>query len=190
MSEEKKEEVVVEETLNDKKKKEKKKGLKSEVDKIKEEILRLEEENGKLLEQVGQLKNEYARAYADAENMKKRLMNEFEMKNKYRIQDFASEILPVIDNCERALLIEAKDESDENYRKGFEMVKNQLMHALEKEGVSEIEALNQPFDPNWHQAMLSEHIEGVEPGMVVEVLQKGYKLKDRLLRAAMVKISE
>ena len=70
------------------------------------------------------------------------------------------------------------------------MVHRQLRTALEKEGVSEIEAEGQPFDPNLHQAMMSEKAEGVEPGMVLQVLQKGYKLKDRLLRAAMVKVSE
>lgn len=70
------------------------------------------------------------------------------------------------------------------------MIYSQLKNALAKEGVEEIEALNQPFDANWHQALMSEPKEDTEPGMVIEVLQKGYKLKDRLLRAAMVKISE
>lgn len=161
-----------------------------EKDETNEELEKLKAENEELKKNVDVLKNEYARAYADTENMKRRLQSEFEQKNKYRIQDFAKEILPVIDNCERALAIEAKDEADANYRKGFEMVKNQLWNALQKEGVEEIEALGLPFDPNWHQAMMSEHQEDVEEGIVLEVLQKGYKLKDRILRPAMVKISE
>ena len=70
------------------------------------------------------------------------------------------------------------------------MIYNQLKTCLEKEGVTEIEARGQPFDGNWHQALMTEAKEGVEPGMVTEVLQKGYKLKDRILRAAMVKVSE
>ena len=152
------------------------------------EVLRAEKEA--LAAEVNRLKNDYARAYADTENMKKRLEKDFEQRSKYRIQDFAREILPVLDNCERALAVKPKDTEDENYRKAFEMVHRQLRTALEKEGVSEIEAEGQPFDPNWHQAMMSEKAEGVEPGMVLQVLQKGYKLKDRLLRAAMVKVSE
>ena len=70
------------------------------------------------------------------------------------------------------------------------MIHNQLVAILEKEGVKEIEALNKPFDHNYHQALMQEPVEGVESGIVVEVLQKGYMLKDRVLRAALVKVSE
>ena len=140
-----------------------------------------------LNEEIAKLKNAYAMAYADTENTRKRLMNEYEQKQKYHIQSFAKEVLPVLDNCERAL---AQATQDEAYRKGVEMIYNQLKTCLEKEGVTEIEALGQPFDGNWHQALMTEAKEGVEPGMVTEVLQKGYKLKDRILRAAMVKVSE
>ena len=140
--------------------------------------------------QVAKLKNAYAMAYADTENTRKRLTKEYENNMKYHIQSFALEILPVIDNCERALNVKAEDTNDENYRKAFEMVLKQLTSALKKEGVEEIEALDQEYDPNWMQAMMMETVEGVEPGRVTAVLQKGYKLKDRLLRAAMVKVSE
>ena len=127
------------------------------------------------------------RAYADTENMRKRLQNEYEMLKKYRIQDLALDILPVIDNCERAL---AQETSDEKYRKGVEMIYNQLINALKKEGVEEIDCLNKTFDANFEQAIMMEKVDGVESGIVVQVLQKGYKLKDRILRAAMVKVSE
>ena len=149
-----------------------------------------EEKIAELETQVAKLKNAYAMAYADTENTRKRLTKEYESNMKYHIQSFALEILPVIDNCERALALKAEDSNDEAYRKGFEMVLKQLTAALKKEGVEEIEALDQEYDPNWMQAMMTESVEGVEPGMVVAVLQKGYKLKDRLLRAAMVKVSE
>lgn len=154
------------------------------------QVEEMEKQIADLNDQVSKLKNAYAMAYADTENMKKRLNNEFEMRMKYHIQDFAKSILPVIDNCERALAIKAEDTTDEAYRKAFEMVYKQLTASLKKEGVEEIEALNQPYDPNWMQAMMLESVEGVESGMVTAVLQKGYKLKDRLLRAAMVKVSE
>ena len=84
----------------------------------------------------------------------------------------------------------SEDENIQNYVKGFEMIHNQLVAILEKEGVKEIEALNKPFDHNYHQALMQEPVEGVESGIVVEVLQKGYMLKDRVLRAALVKVSE
>lgn len=142
-----------------------------------------------LEKQVGELKNAYAKAYADTENARKRLDKEFEQHMKYHIQDFALEILPVIDNCERALAVKPKDTEDENYRRAFEMVFKQMMKALRKEGVEEIECEGKEFDPNWMQAVMSEEKEGVEPNHVTAVLQKGYKLKDRLLRAAMVKVS-
>jgi len=152
-----------------------------------EKLKELTKENEKLKADVAKLKNEYARAYADTENTRKRLQNEFEQLSKYHIQKFALEVLPVLDNCERALEHET---SDEAYRKGVERIYAQLKGALEREGVTEIEALDKPFDGNWHQALMSEKVEGVEPGMVIQVLQKGYKLKDRILRAAMVKVSE
>lgn len=151
------------------------------------EIEKLKEENAKLAEQVAVLKNEYAKAYADTENTRKRLTKEYEQLSKYSIQKFALAVLPVLDDCERAL---AHKTDDEVYRKGVEMIYNKLKAALEAEGVTEIEAENVPFDGNWHQALMSEHVDGVEPGMVIQVLQKGYKLKDRILRAAMVKVSE
>ena len=150
----------------------------------------LEEEIAKLQEEVDKLKNDYARAYADTENMRKRLQNEADQARKYRIQSFALEILPVIDNLERALAQKVECEEAINYRKGVEMIYNQLVMALKNEGVEEVEVLDKPYDPNFAQAIMQEKVEGKESGIVLEVLQKGYKLKDRILRAAMVKISE
>ena len=135
------------------------------------------------------LKNDYARAYADTENIRKRLTAEAEQINKYRIQSFAKEILPVIDNLERALQTEV-NEADEGFKKGVEMTYNQLLTALKNEGIEVIDCENKPFDPNFHQAIMQEKKEGVKPGIVIEVLQKGYLLKDRILRPAMVKVSE
>ena len=142
-----------------------------------------------LKKQIDSLKNDYARAYADTENLKKRLNAEAEQTRKYRIQSFAKEILPVIDNLERALQTEV-NEADEGFKKGVEMTYTQLIAALKNESVEEIECLNKPFDPNFHQAIMQEKKEGVESGIVIEVLQKGYVLKDRILRPAMVKVSE
>ncbi|RRC94288.1 nucleotide exchange factor GrpE [Erysipelotrichaceae bacterium OH741_COT-311] len=144
-------------------------------------IEELQKENDKL-------KNEYAKAYADTENTRKRLMSDFELNKKYRIQSFALDILPVIDNLERSLK-GPHENVDENYIKGIEMIYHQLIHALSKEGVEEVDTSGE-FDANFHQALMVEKVEGVASNQVIEVLQKGYKLKDRILRAAMVKVSE
>lgn len=185
-AEKKAEAVVEEETKEDTKKEDKKASKFSKKKKIEE----LEEEIIKLKEEVAASKNAYFKAYADAENLKKRLQAEADNVRKYRIQSFAVEVLPIIDNLERALNVKSDDESLKNYVKGFEMIYQQLIATLEKEGVKEIEALNKPFDPNVHQALMQESVEGVESGIVVEVLQKGYMLKDRVLRATLVKVSE
>lgn len=156
----------------------------------KKRVQELEEEIIKLQEELAVSKNAYYKAYADADNMKKRLQSEADNVRKYRIQSFAQEVLPILDSLERALDVKVDDQNIKNYVKGFEMIYTQLKAALEKEGVKEIEALNQPFDPNFHNALMQEKAEGVESGMVIQVLQKGYMLKDRVLRAALVKVSE
>jgi len=145
-------------------------------------IKELEENNKKL-------QNDYAKAFADTENTRKRLKSEAEQIKKYRIQSFALDILPVIDNLERALATKPNAET-ESYYKGVEMIYNQLTYALSKEGVEEIEALDKKFDHNLHQALMTEKVDDQEAGQIIEVLQKGYKLKDRVLRASMVKVSE
>ncbi len=180
-----KEEPVSEEVTEEKKEDKKKKKFFEKKDGTEELKTRIAELEG----ECARLKNEYLKAYADTENTRKRLQNDFEMRQKYRIQSFAQDILPAIDNLERALAQKATPEN-EAYYKGVEMIYNQLIYALSKEGVEVIEALNTPFDAAWHQAVMSEEVEGTEAGIVIEVFQKGYKLKDRLLRAAMVKVSE
>ena len=163
----------------------------AETEEIEETVedLNEESETEQLKKEIDRLKNDYARAYADTENLKKRLMAEAEQTRKYRIQSFAKEILPVIDNLERALATEVA-ESDEGFKKGVEMTYHQLIAALKNEGVEEIDCLNRPFDANLAQAIMQEKKEDAESGTVIEILQKGYKLKDRILRPAMVKVSE
>lgn len=149
-----------------------------------EESLKIE--NEALLKEIEQLKNDKVKAYADADNTIKRIQREGDQKSKYSLQSFASNILPALDNLERALLTEDAT----GLKEGVEMVYNQIMEALKKEGVEPIIAVGQPFDANIHQAMMVEVIEDVEPGIVVQELQKGYMIKDRVLRASLVKVSE
>jgi len=140
-----------------------------------------------LQKEADEWKNKYYRTLADTENMKKRLENEAIQSRKYMIQDFALSVLPCLDNLDRALEAES---SDEALKKGVQMVRDQLWNALSLQGVSEIECEGKPFDGNYHHAILTEKVEGKEPGEIIEVLQKGYMLKERILRAALVKVSE
>jgi len=180
MSEEKEiikeEEVVVEE-----KKKEHKDKHSEKIKKLEEKIHELEEVNKKL-------QNDFYKAYADAENIKRRNQQDLEVAKKYRIQSFASDILPVIDNLERAL--ETIEDKESSVAKGVLMTYNQLIESLKKEGVEEIIAEGMVFDPNFHQPLMMEKVDGLESNKVIQVLQKGYKLKDRLLRPSLVKVSE
>lgn len=170
--------------------KEKKKKAKDVIDPMEQEVEKLNKEIEDLKSQLDTLKNDYAKAYADTENTRKRLKAEAEMDRKYRIQSFAKEVLPVIDNLERALSQDLQSEEAQNFKKGIEMTYSALKKALEDEGVMEVDVLDKPFDANVAQAIMLEKVEGKDPGVVIEVLQKGYILKDRILRPAMVKISE
>ena len=164
------------------------------VEEVKEETVEEVIDDKQVIETLQQelikCKNDVARAYADTENMKKRLTKEADNAKKYRFQQAALELLPIVDHMEMALKVDTEDETLLNYVKGFEMIHKQLVAVLDKEGVKEVEALDKPFDYNTMQALMQEAKEGVESGMVIEVIQKGYMLKDRILRPALVKVSE
>ncbi len=132
----------------------------------------------------------YLRSQADFDNFKRRTRLEKEEQAKYASQSLLEQLLPALDNFERALNV-AKDSKDiEGLLQGLDMVFRQVGQALTAEGLVEIEAEGQPFDPNVHQAVMQVESEDAEPGMVIEVLQKGYKLKDKVIRPAMVKVSQ
>ena len=143
-----------------------------------------------LQEQLKKAKNDIARAYADTENIKKRLKKEADSAKKYRFQQAGLEMLPILDNMKMALNTPSDNPELTNYVKGFEMIYQQMQRVLENEGVKEIEAEGKPFDHNTMQALMQEKAEDMESGMVIEVLQTGYMLKDRILRPALVKFSE
>ncbi|MGI6509755.1 MAG: nucleotide exchange factor GrpE [Erysipelotrichaceae bacterium] len=151
------------------------------------ETEKLQQTIEELQKEVTITKNAYYKAYADTENLKKRLLSDAENAHKYRIQSFAQSILPALDALEIALA--GKDISDP-FVKGVKLTYDQIIQALTDEGVSQIDSIDKPFDPNFENAMVTEKVEGVEPNIVIEVFQKGYMLKDRLLRAALVKVSE
>lgn len=143
-----------------------------------------------LEEKIKELNNELLKQRADVENTRKRLEKERITERKYAAMGIAKQMLTPLDNFDLALKHITDDEAVMQFAQGIEMIKTQFIKALESEGVSEIDALDEDYDPNFHQAIMTEKIEGVESNKVTDVLQKGYMFKDRVIRPAMVKISE
>lgn len=143
-----------------------------------------------LQDEVKQLKNDYLKEKADVENTKKRLEKERMTERKYAAMDVVKAFIGPLDHFELALKHEVKDEETKNFVQGINMIFTEIKKGLETIGVSEIDALNEDYDPFYHQAVMVEKQDGVEPNKVIEVLQKGYMFKDRVIRPAMVKISE
>lgn len=158
------------------------------VDEPKEESL--EEKVGKLEEEVNRWKTDYYKVFADMENLKRRLEKEHQNSMKFMMQSFIEELLPVVDNFERSLNVQNPSEEVQTFLKGYQMIFDQLMMILQKNGVEVIEAQGKEFDPNLHQAVMTAQDENYDSNIVVEELQKGYKLKDRVIRASLVKVNE
>nr|WP_238378750.1 nucleotide exchange factor GrpE [Halalkalibacillus sediminis] len=142
-----------------------------------------------LIEEKEELNNRLIRLQADFDNYRRRVKKEKENDLKYKSQDLATELIPVLDNFERALQVEVSDK-DQSFVDGVKMVYQQLQQSLANAGIEEIEAENESFDPQKHQAIMQVEEEGYESDQVVEVLQKGYQLKDRVIRPAMVKVNQ
>ena len=143
-----------------------------------------------LQEEVDKWKNDYYKVFADMENLRKRLQNEHANNLKFMMQGFIEQMLPIVDNFERSLAVENPSEEVSNFLKGYEMIYKQIVTLLEGQGVEVIETEGKEFDPNFHQAVMTVKDDNFKPNMIVEELQKGYKLKDRVIRASLVKVSE
>jgi len=141
-------------------------------------------------EQIKELKNDLLKEQADMQNTKKRLEKERITERKYAAMNVCKNLLTPLDHFNLALKHETTSEENEKIFQGFKMIKDQLNKALEDEGVSVIDALNEEYDPNFHQAIMTEKVEDKEANVVLEVLQEGYMFKDRVIRPAIVKISE
>ncbi|WP_404450474.1 nucleotide exchange factor GrpE [Sutcliffiella horikoshii] len=151
----------------------------AEQQKISELEAKLEESENRLL-----------RLQADFDNYRRRVRLDQEAAQKYRAQNLVTDILPALDNFERALKVESEDEKIKTFLQGMEMVHRQLAEALKSEGLEAIPAVGETFDPNLHQAVMQvEEGEG-ESNTVLEEFQKGYKLKDRVIRPSMVKVKQ
>lgn len=128
----------------------------------------------------------YMRLLAEFQNFKKRAVKEKSDIHAYANENLVKDLLPVLDNFERAL--ETKTEEVESYAQGMELICQQMKAALQNHGLKEIEAQGEEFDPNKHNAVMTEESEEYESGKVCKVLQKGYELNGRVIRAAMVAV--
>ncbi len=167
----------------------------SEASEAVEEIV--EEEVAEEVDPVAELEaklvaeeERYLRLRADFDNLKRRSQIDREAQAKYRAQTLLTDLLPVLDNFERALSVEATSEEAQNMKKGIDMVYRSLVEATTKEGLKIIATEGEVFDPNIHQAVMQESNPEQESGIVLQELQRGYQLKDRVLRPAMVKVNE
>jgi len=153
-----------------------------------------ETEEDTLREEIKTLKEQKIRVLAEMENLRKRFEREKVDSIKYGSVNFARDILSPVDNLDRALSVineeEEHSQSIKNLIEGLLMVKKELTTALEKNSVTKIDSLNKKFDPNLHQAMMEIENNDVEEGTVVQEVQSGYTMHDRLLRAAMVGVSK
>ncbi|MFC5591056.1 nucleotide exchange factor GrpE [Sporosarcina soli] len=150
----------------------------------------LETEVEELKAKLQDEENKYFRLLADYENFKRRAALDQEALQKYRAQSVVTNLIPVLDNFERALNVESQTEEVKSMMTGMDMIYRTLVDALKAEGLVEIEALDKEFDPNFHQAIMTGADEEKPSGIVLEDLQKGYMLKDRVLRPSMVKVNE
>lgn len=143
-----------------------------------------------LQNEVQQNEEKYLRLYAEFENYKRRIQKENQTMKEYQAQSVLNDILPTIDNIERALQIEGEDEQFVSLKKGVQMVYDSLLKALQDNGLEKIESEGHQFDPNFHQAVMQDNNEEFESGQITQELQTGYKLKERVLRPSMVKVNE
>lgn len=156
----------------------------------KEKKNKLEAKIQELEAEVKLLNDKYLRALADADNYKKRIDAEVLRIKKYAASSFATELLVPFEQFSKIVEFPTEDQVLKNFLIGFKMIKDQFEAALEREGVKEIKALGEKFDANIHHAIEKESNKEKEDGIVLEVLQKGYYFKDRVLKPAMVKVNE
>jgi molecular chaperone GrpE len=150
-----------------------------------------EEVFAQMVEELAAAKDAALRAQADAQNAKRRAEQEVEKARKYALERFAGDLLPVVDNMERALeAVDGTNEAVNSIAEGVELTRKSLLDTLKKYHVEAVSPEGEPFDPQLHQAMSMIENPDVEPNTVIAVMQKGYTLNGRLIRPAMVMVSK
>lgn len=157
--------------------------LEKELQTLKQEVRRLQAE-------VEDYKDRWMRAAAELDNVKKRVSRDKADLMRFANERLLKEILPILDNLERALDHSKERENLKALVEGIEMIQRQFVAVLESFGVRPIDALNQPFDPSVHEAMMQVESEQHEPNTVIQELERGYWLHDRLLRPSRVAVSK
>ena len=161
------------------------KSVKAKKPKNNQELLKLKEENEKLNDKV-------LRLSAELQNIKRRNQEEISKLCRYEGEEVIKGLLPVVDNFERAIKLDDSNLTDElsKFLEGFKMIYGNIVDLLKKMEVSEIECLNKEFDPNLMEAVITGHEDKIKENTVIDVLQKGYMYKDKVLRVAMVKVNK
>ena len=157
--------------------------IERQISKLEEELVAEREEKEKYISRLQRLQ-------ADFSNYKKRVDKEKERISTQATKDFVADLLPVIDNFERALGSSEDSKEAADVLEGVDMIHRQLIKLLHKNDVEEIETVGEEFDPNFHEAVMNEPSEEYDSGIITEELQKGYKLGNQVIRAAMVKLAE
>lgn len=160
---------------------------KKKKDEITEELQKALEEKE---ESLKELNNKYLYLQAEFENFKKLKAKEKQDILKFGNEVLIKELIPVIDNLERAIDHAGKSEDAKGIVEGVQITLNEFLKVLERSGVEQVEAMGKRFDPNYHEALFQEEREDVEPDIVTSELQKGYTLNGRLLRPARVSVSK
>ena len=163
------------------------------VENTEAEVVEVDENEQKIAELQAKLEeeeNRYLRLRADYDNLLRRQKLDAEANAKFRAQSLLTDLLPVLDNLDRALQVKVESDEATSLYKGVEMVYKQLVDATAREGLEVIASEGEAFDPNFHQAVMQEQDSEKESGVIVRELQKGYKLKDRVLRPSMVSVNE
>lgn len=134
--------------------------------------------------------NRYLRLQADFDNFRRRSRLDQEASEKYRAQKLITDLLPALDNFERAMKVEVDNDQAKSLLQGMDMIYRGIVDALKKEGVEPIETVEKEFNPHLHQAVMQESNENYGSNIIIEEFQKGYLLKDRVIRASMVKVNQ
>ena len=147
----------------------------------------------KLMEENAKLKDDYLRAFAEAENTKKRCQQEIEKNNKFAIANFAKNLLGVADNLQRAIEAASKEENNpacESLLKGVELTQNELTKVFDKFNIHKMDIMGEVFDPNFHQVIQEVPDNSKPAGTIIAEVQTGYMINDRILREAMVVVTK
>lgn len=159
---------------------------------IKEKMIKIKEsERAELIEEAAKNKDQYIRLYAEFENARKRMDRDKQEFVKYANEGLVTEFLEILDNLERSVQsAQTKHEDYEAFLKGIEMVMAHIHEMLKRNGVTPVEAQGKVFDPHCHEVLMQEETDEVDDGVIMQEFQKGYRLGERVVRTAKVKVAK